>query len=350
MTGKKIIGGLLALTLAGTLAGGCAPAQQSGNVSLSPISTASAETRQERVSGVGFYFDTVVTLTLLDAPESLLEELWTACKHYEGLLSKTIDTSDVARINRANGQPVTVDPETWEILRRAKEISDATGHAFSITVAPLTAMWDFTGGTERMPDDETRLAALPLVDDDALVLGDGYTVTLPAGMEIDLGGIAKGYIADQAAAMVKDRAGGATLNFGGNVYAVGKKPDGSIFRVGVTDPEEPSAALVALSVTDQSVVTSGIYERFFMVGDKRYHHILDPKDGLPAETDLASATIVSESSMTADAVATACIVLGSAEAEKLLERMGLDALMISRSGEIMTTPGFADKYRMTKLK
>ena len=201
-----------------------------------------------------------------------------------------------------------------------------------------------------MPSDSERLAALPLVNDDALMLGDNYTVTLPKGMEIDLGGIAKGYIADQIAAQIQDRVSGATLNFGGNVYAVGMKPDGTDFRIGIRDPlggEGESIAVVKL--TDCSVVTSGIYERYFDLNGVRYHHILDPRTGISADSDLASATIVSPSSMSADAVATACIVMGSEESLSFLDRMGMDGILITREGKILLTPGFEDRFPFSVL-
>ena len=224
-----------------------------------------------------------------------------------------------------------------------------TGGAFAITIAPLTAQWDFTGGTNRMPTDEERIAALPLVDDEQLTLGENNTVTLPAGMQIDLGGIAKGYIADRVAALVRGRCSGAMLNFGGNVYAVGTKPDGSAYRVGVQDPDEPnsstptglmsvtnsSSPIGVVSVIDRSVVTSGIYERGFTIDGVRYHHILSPWTGLPSDSDLASATIIAESSMDADALATACIVLGSEKALQLTQENGYPALMILRDGTVM---------------
>ena len=194
-----------------------------------------------------------------------------------------------------------------------------------------------------------RLAALPLVDDEQLTLGENNTVTLPAGMQIDLGGIAKGYIADRVAALVRGRCSGAMLNFGGNVYAVGTKPDGSAYRVGVQDPDEPnsstptglmsvtnsSSPIGVVSVIDRSVVTSGIYERGFTIDGVRYHHILSPWTGLPSDSDLASATIIAESSMDADALATACIVLGSEKALQLTQENGYPALMILRDGTVM---------------
>ena len=320
-------------------------------LALSPFSSLAASVGTERTSGVGFYFDTVVTLVLYGAPDGLIDEIWAMCARYEQLLSKTVEGSDVDRINRAGGETVTVDPETWEILKRAKEVSDSSDHAFSVTIAPLTALWDFTGGTNRMPTEEERLAALPLVNDDLLDLGEDFTVTLPEGMEIDLGGIAKGYIADQVAALVGDRILGATLNFGGNVYAVGQKPDQSPFRVGIRDPLGGEGDTIAVvSVNDLSVVTSGIYERYFFQDGVRYHHILDPETGISSDSDLASATIVSVSSMTADAMATACIVMGKDEALAYLEREGMDGLLITREGEIVTTKGFTEAYHLQLLR
>lgn len=333
---------LLCACLAGS-ASGCA-AQPAPNAA--PTATvAPAASAAEKTSGVGFYFDTVVTLTLYGAPEGLLDELWAECARYEQLLSKTVEGSDVDRINRSAGEPVAVSPETYEILRRAREISDATEHAFSVTIAPITAMWDFTGGTKRMPTDEERLAALPLVDDTRIVLNEDGTVVLPAGMEIDLGGIAKGYIADKIAEKVAPLVAGAVLSFGGNVYCVGEKPDGSAFRVGVQDPDSTSGkSLGIVSVSNATVVTSGIYERRFEKDGVLYHHILDPKDGLPSRSNLSSVTIIAQSSMTADALATACIVLGREKALALLSRMGYDGLLITRDRQVYLTDGFAERY------
>lgn len=327
---------LVALLLALLLLGGCAaPAE------------APAEQAVKR-SGVGFYFDTVVTATLYGAPEGTLEEIWAACDRYEKLLSKTIEGSDVWRLNHAEGQAVTVDPETWCILRRAKEISAMTGGAFAISIAPLSAMWDFTGGTNRMPTEEERLAALPLVDDSAITLGENNTVTLPKGTEIDLGGIAKGYIADQVAKLVQGKASGAILSLGGNVYVLGRKPDGSAYNVGIRDPQgaDASAVLAVVTTSDRSVVTSGIYERQFTLDGVTYHHILDPADGLPSRSDLASATIISTSSMDADALATACIVLGSEKALSLLQEQGVDGVLVTRDGAIIPHAA-SDAYQLT---
>lgn len=316
---------LALLLLLAALLSGCSGQEPAPEPTSAPV----------KRSGVGFYFDTVVTATLYGGEEGLLEEIWAACARYENLLSKTIAGSDVDRINKANGETVTVDPETWAILQRAKDISQMTGGAFAVTIAPMTAMWDFTDGTNRMPTDEQRLSALPLVNDEAIALGDNNTVTLPAGMEIDLGGIAKGYIADQVAKMVEGRVSGAVLSLGGNVYVLGSKPDGSTYNVGIQDPDGGSGSVLAVvNTTDRSVVTSGIYERQFTLDGVTYHHILDPVDGLPSCSDLSSATIIGKSSMDADALATACIVLGREKALEMMAEQGIEGVLITRDRQV----------------
>ena len=342
---------LLAVLL---LVSGCSKGTKSGttqSTGLLPTAIA-AETPDpnKKTTGIGFYFDTVVSLSLWGAPEGLMDEIWAACARYEQLLSKTIATSDVSRINNAMGKTVTVDPETWEILRRAKEISSQTGGAFSITIAPVTALWTFTGmETNTVPTDEMRLATLPLVDDTKIILGENNTVTLPAGMQIDLGGIAKGYIADKVAALIREKAYAGIVSLGGNVYTVGKKPDGSAFSVGIKDPHNPAASKAIIYTGDGTVVTSGTYERGFSFGGVRYHHILDPKTGWPSQSDLVSATFVMDSSMTADALATACIVIGSEKSLALAKELQLDAMFIDKDGQAFFTEGFEAKYNYTPL-
>ena len=342
---------LLAVLL---LVSGCSKGTEPGttqSTGLLPTAIA-AETPDpnKKTTGIGFYFDTVVSLSLWGAPEGLMDEIWAACARYEQLLSKTIDASDVSRINNAMGQTVTVNPETWEILRRAKEISAQTGGAFSITIAPVTALWSFTDTvTNMVPTDEARLKMLPLVDDQQIALGENNTVTLPAGMEIDLGGIAKGYIADKVADIIREKAYAGIVSLGGNVYTVGKKPDGSAFSVGIKDPHNPAASKAIIYTGDGTVVTSGTYERGFSFGGVRYHHILDPETGWPSQSDLVSATFVMDSSMTADALATACIVIGSEKSLALAKELQLDAMFIDKDGQAFFTEGFEAKYNYTPL-
>ena len=224
-----------------------------------------------------------------------------------------------------------------------------SGGAFCITLEPVLALWDFHDSASPKPTDEQLAEALQLVDDDRLVLSGDRMVTLPAGMAIDLGGIAKGYIADKIAGLVQYRVSGAVLNFGGNVYVVGLKPNGSLFNVGIRDPQgDAEESLLVFSCSDTAVVTSGIYERYVEYDGVRYHHILDPETGSSAMNDLASATIVSESSLTADAIATVCMVLGSEKALAFLQENGYDGLLITRDNQVLTTENYPYQIRMMK--
>lgn len=283
----------------------------------------------------------MVSISLYDADESLLGEVWEMCARYEALLSKTVEGSDVYRINHAEGLPVKVDHETWLILSRAKQINEQSGGKFAVTIAPVVSLWDFTGGFERMPTEKELARTLPLVNDSLLQLGEDDMVTLPAGMSIDLGGIAKGYIADKVAELVRGRTTGSAMSFGGNTYVTGSKPSGTAWVIGIQDPASVTGTpLMVLDIREGTVVTSGVYERFFMKDGVRYHHILDPDTGISANTGVVSATIVGLNSMEADAYATCCVVLGAEKAISLMEALGHDAVIIMEDGTVLQTKGF----------
>ncbi len=336
---------LIALIVCLLVLTGCA-GQVNPQVTAVPTALAAKADPNQKTSDIGFFFDTVVTVTFYGAEEGLMDELWAACAYYENMLSKTVTNSDVDRINKSAGRLTMVSGDTWNILKKAKEISAMTDGAFSMTIAPISAMWDFTGDSKAMPTDEERIAALPLVDDQKIVLGKNNTVQLPAGMMIDLGGIAKGFIADKMAELVRGRCACAILNLGGNVYVLGQKPDGTKNSIGVRDPwgESASEYMAIIRTLDNSVVTSGTYERFFDLDGVRYHHILDPRTGTSATSDLVSATFVMESSMVADAYATACIVKGSEWSLKFANEHGLDAVFIKTDGSVILSDSFTSRH------
>ena len=308
---------------------------------VSGACVAGSETKR---TATGFYFDTVVTLTAYTDDPELLNEALEECARYEGLLSKTLPESDVWRINHAGGQPVTVSDETAEVLELAQMVSRLAGGAFDATVAPAMALWDFTGDDPKVPDPAELAEAAQKVDYTKLILA-GNAVTLPEGMQIDLGGVAKGWIADKIAELLRQR--GVTsglLNFGGNVVTIGEKPDGAgAWRVGIQNPEEPRGDhLVALYAKDLAVVTSGTYERGFDLDGVRYHHILDPDTGMPVQNGLTGVTVVGPDSGLDDGLSTALFVLGLEEGIRLVDSMeGVEALFITDEGKIMATPGAA---------
>ncbi len=293
-------------------------------------------------SSTGFYFDTVVTISAYLESDAPLKEALAACEGYERLLSKTIEGSDVWNINHAQGQPVRVSEHTLAILDMSRAVSEACGGTFDITVARAVALWDFTGGSKAVPDAESVARAAELIDYRKVVVEDDL-VTVPAGMEIDLGAVAKGYICDQISYLLKDMGvNDALLNFGGNVIAMGLKPDGSAWTVGIQDPAQPTGAylLAVRAESHQAVVTSGIYERGFDLDGVRYHHLLDPKTGWPAQNELASVTIFAEQSSMADALSTATFVLGLARGMEFIQNTpDAEALFITRTGEILATEG-----------
>ena len=289
-------------------------------------------------SAAGIACDTVVTITAY-APQETVDGTLIICADYEALLSKTVEGSDVWNLNHAEGNPVEVHPETAELLRLAIEIGEASDGAFDVTIAPVSALWVFTADEPVLPDQEALRAAAALVDYRNVVI-DGNTVTLQNGAEIDLGGIAKGYIADRVAEYLREQGvTSACINMGGNVLTIGTKPDGSQWTIGIRDPNgTPEQSEEVLKLGSAAVVTSGNYERFFVLDGVRYHHILDPKTGMPASNGLASVTIIGTRSDLCDALSTACFVLGEERSKALLDRYGVRAIFLYSDGSRTAYP------------
>ena len=343
-------GGLLGAGCAGAQAGagvsgssGSAAAAPSGSWSAGASSgsagTADAAAGSELQERTLFAFDTVVTLRCT-CPEELMNQAADRCNFFEERFSRTREGSDVWNVNHAAGEPVEVAPETADVISKALGYCERSGGLFDITIGAVTSLWDFQAGVK--PADADVQEAVRHVDYRNVKV-DGATVQLtdPAAM-LDLGGIAKGYIADDLAALF--RAGGCEsgiINLGGNAYVIGSKPDGSPWNVGVQDPNGADQQVIAkLTCTDMSVVTSGLYEREFVQDGATYYHILDPKTGYPVETDLVSSSVASASSLDGDAYATWMFLLGHDAALALLEATdGLEGLVVDSQGAITTTKG-----------
>ncbi len=303
----------------------------------------SGEKIPPKLSEVGFYLDTVITLTAYTEDKQILKDALQECGRYEQLLSKTVEGSDVWKINHAEGAPVEVSDDTIAILQCAKKIGDLSGGAFDVTIAPVSALWDFKSGEHTLPDADAIDRAAGMVDYTRMLI-EGKTVTLPAGMMIDLGGIAKGYIADRIKAYLEKRGvKHAILSFGGNIVGIGTKPDGSEWKVGIQDIDKPTGEHMLVSRnTGGSTVTSGIYERGFDLDGVRYHHLLSSDSGWPVQNELASVTIFSDSSMEGDALSTAAFVLGTENGLKLIESLdGIEAVFIAKDRTVTGSSGAA---------
>ena len=288
--------------------------------------------------------DTTVTIAVYDVQASteVLEDCVQRIQHYESLFSRTRAGSDIYRLNTAGGAWVTVDAETRALMQQALDICRESGGKFDITVAPITSLWNFSSESPVVPDKAALAEAVTHVGYDKLEIdGDRVRLTDPAA-GVDLGGVAKGYIADRLREyLVSQKVSGALIDLGGNVLAVGDK-QGEAFRVGIRDPQDSAALAATVAVRDRSVVTSGSYERGFTQDGVYYHHILDPASGYPVNNGLAAVTILSEQSVVGDMLSTTCFVLGEEEGLALVERTdGVEALFVRADGTQVTSSGFA---------
>lgn len=289
----------------------------------------------------GIYFDTLISVHVYDTTDkTVVNDCLILCEKYENMLSKTIQGSDVYNINHAKGAWVEVSPETAELIQESLTYSELTQGAFDITIAPVSELWNVTNGTGKVPGQQEIENALKLVDYKAVQVEGSRVRLTKESAEIDLGGIAKGYIADKLKELLVSRdIHSAQINLGGNIAVIGEKKDKTLWNIGIQKPFAQAGEVAgSVAVKDKSVVTSGIYERYFKQGDRIYHHIMDATTGAPSESDLASATIIGASSSQADALSTCCILLGSEKALELIESIdNVEAILITRDGEILTS-------------
>ena len=279
-----------------------------------------ADPRTEALMG------TVCTVNAYDdGTKSLYDELFARLHEIDETFSVTIDSSEISAINKAAGErSVSVSPDTAYVVRSALSYAELTGGAFDPTVGPLVKIWGINTDHARVPAQSEIDAVLPLIDWRDVSVTDDNTVMLKRrGMALDLGGIVKGYAADELTKILKaQKVRRAIVDLGGNIFVYGKKKDGSPWRVGIKDPNDPEGVpAIVLNVANSTIVTSGVYERFFTENGVRYHHILDVKTGYPAASGLLSSTIVCESSMAADALSTSVFVLGKESGMELLHRI-----------------------------
>lgn len=294
--------------------------------------TSSTQTDQD-LTYTDMLFDTVIKIQILDpADESILDGLKKLCEKYDTMFSATNTDSELYKLNHANGQSFTVSSETANLIQEGIHYSELSGGAFDLTIEPVSALWDFKADKPTVPSSDAIAQAVSHVDYTKVDIQDN-TVTLEdpeAG--IDLGAIAKGYIADQVKTYLKKQGvKHAIINLGGNVDVIGTKPDGSKYNIGIQKPfDESGEAITSVQLKDQTVVTSGIYERYFKKNGKLYHHILDPRTGYPCENNLYSVSIITDSSTKADALSTTCFLLGYEKGMELIQSMdGVEAIFIT---------------------
>lgn len=294
-----------------------------------------------------FAMDTVMSFTAYgknceEAVEAAVQEV----QRLDALLSTGNASGEISGLNRSGSG--TMSEDTAELFRRGMDIYEKTGGLFDLTIYPLMELWGFPSKEYHVPTKEELEGILPLVDASKISF-TGDDVYLGEGQQVDFGGIAKGYTSGRVMEIYQEY--GITsgmVSLGGNVQVYHKKPDGSLWRVGIRDPEGTPGDLAAvLEAEDCAVVTSGGYERYFEEDGNTYIHILDPKTGYPAAGDLASVTVASEDGTLADALSTSLYIMGMENAVSYWKtyRDDFEMILITREGVIYATEGVSGQLQ-----
>lgn len=295
-----------------------------------------------------YAMDTVMTLEAYGQnADAALDEAVAEIERLDALWSIASSDGEIARLNAE--KQITASADTLALLTRAKEISAATDGLFSTTIAPLMEAWGFTSGDYRVPDEAELSALLAHVDDEEIAISDS-TVTIPADAKVDLGGIAKGFTSARVMEIFRENGvKNGILSLGGNVQALGTKPDGSLWRVGLQDPADERALFATLELADKAVITSGAYERNFEQNGIAYHHIIDPRTGYPAESGLSSVTVVSDDGTLADGLSTALFIMGKEAAVEFWRsrRDDFDMVLLADDGAVTVSAGIADALTLS---
>lgn len=292
---------------------------------LSILLTAGCTKKEDSyISTQDMFFDTVISIKLFGTDdESILEGCKSIMSNYEEMFSRTIESSDVGRINSAEGKPVEVSDETIYLIETALKFSEMSNGVFDITTAPLSDLWDVKNNPGIIPEKEDIEKALSHVGYKNIILHEGNKVSLKdPEAAIDLGALAKGYAGDKLKEYIKSKGvKSGIIDLGGNIVTIGTKMDGSNYNIGIQKPfDDRNTVISTVSVKDKSVVSSGSYERYFEKDGKIYHHIFDPFTGYPVDNDLTEVTIVSESSLMGDAFSTTCFALGKEKGIELAKK------------------------------
>jgi len=288
-----------------------------------------------------------------EVPSSLFDELFYTIDQYEKKISTSILSSEISAVNKSAGiEPVVVSDGLWELLQKGISYGQVSQGKFDITIEPLVELWGIGSDHARIPSEEEIQKAIALIDYKQVVFDEAdHSVFLPdEGMGIDLGAIAKGFIADELKEIIIARGyEHAIINLGGNVLTVGHKPNSDTWSVGVRDPQGGQTDILGvLYLKDNSIVSSGVYERFFEEEGVRYHHILNPFTGYPEQNHLQAISIISEKSIDGDGLSTSLFVMGLNDGYTYAStRDDIEVLFITDDNKIYYTEGLKDIFMLT---
>lgn len=307
--------------------------------------------------GTDFAMGTVISQNIYgDDGRATASQVLDTIKEVEKTISWRIEDSDIAAINRTAGEEKgqKVNKKTAEWIKDSTDVYEKSNGALDITVGPVARLWDIGGENPRVPTKDEIEKALSMVDGSRLKAENQHVYFGTANGQLDLGAVGKGIACDEIAAALNGsgKAGriNGTFSVGGSVLLYGRKPDQSDWKIGVQDPkgeDGQNMGVLAIRQEEQAktfISTSGDYEKYIEEDGVRYHHIMDPRTGYPAESGLISVTILSESGFLSDALSTACFVSGLSEGKKLAEAYGAEAIFIDKEKNVYTTTGVGDYF------
>lgn len=305
---------------------------------------AAACNKSEPSKETRFLLNTIVEITIYDKnSQKLINEMFNEIQSMENRYSRYMEDSEISTINNNPGTFVNVSEDTFELIEQGLYFSTISDGLFDISIGPLVDLWGINQENPKVPSQAEIDSVKGRIDYRKISINrENKTISVASGISLDTGAIAKGFITDKLVSVLREKkVDSALLNLGGNLYLHGTKPDGSFWTVGIRDPFGLQGDYIAtVSLTDMSIVTSGIYERFFEEDGKRYHHILNPKTGYPEDNELASVSILSPSSTMCDGLSTTCFLLGLNDGMELIESLDdAEVIMITKDKKIYLSSG-----------
>ena len=319
----------------------------SKEMSSQSLSKASDLEKSEASESEIFALDTAITLKVYGSKRVVvLKKLEDKINELDEMLSTGKETSEVSRLNRSG--VAVLSPTVANLVKRSLDIYKKTDGLFDITIYPLMELWGFPTKNYKVPSEKEIEEKLKLVGSDKIDFNEETRKISfkNKGMEIDFGGIGKGYITDELVKILTDeKVESAIINLGGNVFGFRKKPDGSLWNIAIRDPNEPDKYMAAIRLEDSAVITSGGYERYFEENGIIYHHILDPRTGKPSESGLKSVSIISKDGTLADALSTSLFIMGEEKAIGYWKENGndFDILLMTKDNRLLVSAGIKDK-------
>ncbi len=306
------------------------------------------KTRTPVIEDEVYALNTIITFTVYDGNKEAIDKAKAEIKRLEALLSVTDKNSDIYRINSSPDTFVNVSEDTFNLIKTSLNVSENTQGIFDITIYPAVKLWGFTTSEYKVPADSELSEVKRNIDYKKIqLLETTQSVKIPKGTELDLGGIAKGYVADKTAeVLINEGVNSALLNFGGNVRLIGSKPDGSDFKIGIKAPFSEGYFGV-LKAQNTTASTAGGYERYFESNGEHYHHILNPFTASPAESDIISATVVGEKGEICDALATSSFIQGSENLSELAKRYPEYGFIALTDKAVFISDSLKDKFELT---